>query len=210
MNRSKLPKIARWMTTGRCSALSAPMYFRSKRSGMLVVELDRRALPLPADGVGDVEVDLRAVERAVALVERVGQRRRASSAALSSASAWSQVAISPRNSAGRVDELGRRTAGRSRRTRAGRAGAAARLPRRSAPPSRSSAHRPARTAARGSGPTARPTPRCGAAASARESGAAGRDSSAPRSRRRACGPGSSSASRSSSRSSDSTRNMFWR
>ena len=36
----------------------------------LVIELDRRALPLPADRVGDVEVDLRAVERAVALVER--------------------------------------------------------------------------------------------------------------------------------------------
>ena len=35
----------------------------------LVVELDRRALPLPADGVGDVEVDLRPVERAVALVD---------------------------------------------------------------------------------------------------------------------------------------------
>ena len=28
----------------------------------LVVELDRRALPLPADGVLDVKVDLRAVE----------------------------------------------------------------------------------------------------------------------------------------------------
>ena len=72
MNRSKLPKIARWMTTGRCSALSAPMYFRSNRSRHLVVELDRRALPLPADRVGDVEVDLRPVERAVALVDRVG------------------------------------------------------------------------------------------------------------------------------------------
>ena len=33
MNRSKLPKIARWITTGRCSALSAPMYFRSNRCG---------------------------------------------------------------------------------------------------------------------------------------------------------------------------------
>jgi hypothetical protein len=34
MNRSKLPKIARWITTTRCSVLSAPMYFRSKRSGI--------------------------------------------------------------------------------------------------------------------------------------------------------------------------------
>ena len=36
-----------------------------------VVELDRRALPLPADRVGHVEVDLRPVERAVLLVDRV-------------------------------------------------------------------------------------------------------------------------------------------
>ena len=72
MNRSKLPKIARWMTTGRCSALSAPMYFRSKCSRHLVVELDRGALPLAPDRVGDVEVDLRAVERAVLLVDGVG------------------------------------------------------------------------------------------------------------------------------------------
>ena len=34
MNRSKLPKIARWITTGMCSALSAPMYFRPNRSGI--------------------------------------------------------------------------------------------------------------------------------------------------------------------------------
>ena len=52
--------------------------------GQLVVELDRGALPLPADRVGDVEVDLRAVERAVAFVERVAARRRASSARFSS------------------------------------------------------------------------------------------------------------------------------
>ena len=43
----------------------------------LVVELDRRALPLAADRVGDVEVDLRPVERAVALVERCRPDRRA-------------------------------------------------------------------------------------------------------------------------------------
>ena len=71
MKRSKLPKIARWMTTGLCSVLSAPMYFRSKRCRHLVVELDRRALPFPPDRVGDVEVDLRAVERPVAFVQRV-------------------------------------------------------------------------------------------------------------------------------------------
>jgi hypothetical protein len=41
--------------------------------GRQVVELDRAELPLAADRVGDVEVDLRAVERAVAGLELVGQ-----------------------------------------------------------------------------------------------------------------------------------------
>ena len=44
---------------------------RSKRCGMLAVELDRAHLPGPAERVVHVEVDLRPVERAVALVERV-------------------------------------------------------------------------------------------------------------------------------------------
>src|SRR5262245_51776539 len=38
----------------------------------LVVELNRGALPLPPDRVRDVEVDLGAVERTVALIDRVG------------------------------------------------------------------------------------------------------------------------------------------
>src|SRR5262249_4731332 len=37
---------------------------------LLVIELDRRALPLAADRVRHVEVDLRPVERAVAVVDR--------------------------------------------------------------------------------------------------------------------------------------------
>src|SRR5439155_9204621 len=40
-------------------------------SRLLVIELDRRALPLAADRVGDIEVDLWPVERPVALIERV-------------------------------------------------------------------------------------------------------------------------------------------
>ncbi len=104
MNRSKLPKMARWITTGRCSALSAPTYFRSNRCGHLVVELNRAALPLAADGVGDVEVDLRAVEGAVAGVERVGLPGR------SSASLQLRLGVVPgrdlaRNFSGRVDSL---------------------------------------------------------------------------------------------------------
>ena len=34
MKRSKDPMSARWIITGRCSALSAPMYVRSNRSGI--------------------------------------------------------------------------------------------------------------------------------------------------------------------------------
>ncbi len=40
--------------------------------GHLVVELDRRALPLATDGVDDIEVDLRPVERAVPFVHDIG------------------------------------------------------------------------------------------------------------------------------------------
>src|SRR2546422_9185873 len=40
--------------------------------GLLVVELDRGSLPFPPDGVVELDVDLRAVERAAALVEAVG------------------------------------------------------------------------------------------------------------------------------------------
>ena len=175
----------------------------------LVVELDRRALPLPADRVGDVEVDLRPVERAVALVDRVGlagalERRLELRLGVVPGRDLAQELGRPRR------ELRLVAAGRSRRRRAARAAAAARLPRRSAPASRSSARRPARTGGRASGRTARPTLRCGAAASARGSAAAGRGSCAPRCRTRACGRGSSSPSRPSASPSDSTRNMFWR
>ena len=39
--------------------------------GHLVVELDRGALPLSPDGVRDVEIDLRTVERPITLVDRI-------------------------------------------------------------------------------------------------------------------------------------------
>jgi hypothetical protein len=55
--------------------------------GLRVVELNGRALPLPADRIGDVEIYLRSVERAVALVDRVGDCRRLRVRASSSASA---------------------------------------------------------------------------------------------------------------------------
>src|SRR5262245_54824909 len=37
-----------------------------------VIELDGGTLPLPADRVGNVKIDLRTVERAVALIDRIG------------------------------------------------------------------------------------------------------------------------------------------
>ena len=71
MKRSSEPSSARWMTTGWCSSLSAPTYVRPKRDGHLVVELDRAHLPGAAERVGHVQVDLRAVEGALALADRV-------------------------------------------------------------------------------------------------------------------------------------------
>ena len=105
MKRSMLPKMARWITTGRCSALSAPMYFRSNRSRHLVVELNRAALPLAAERVGDVEVDLRAVERAVAVVDRVRLAGALERLLQRRPRRRSQVATSPRNFSGRVDSF---------------------------------------------------------------------------------------------------------
>ena len=66
MKRSSEPSSARWMTTGECSRLSAPMYVRPNCVRHLVVELDRPHLPASAEDVRHVEVDLRAVERPLA------------------------------------------------------------------------------------------------------------------------------------------------
>ena len=94
--------------------------------GRDVVELDGAQLPLAADAVGDVEVDLRAVERAVARLELVRQARASSSAALSAASARSQSASSPMRFSGRVASL-RRVLEPERVVDAGRAAATKRF-----------------------------------------------------------------------------------
>ena len=74
MKRSKDPKIARWMTTGRLAWPSASMYSSCEALGQHgQVELDGGDLPVPAERVLDVDVDLRAVEGAVALFDLVGQ-----------------------------------------------------------------------------------------------------------------------------------------
>ena len=52
------------------------MYVQLEALGRAVVELDGAELPRAADRVGDVEVDLRAVERAVALLQLVRPARR--------------------------------------------------------------------------------------------------------------------------------------
>ena len=75
-NRSKLPKMARWMTTGPVLGVVGPDVVEVEPLGQLVVQLDGGALPLPADGVGDVEVDLGPVKRAVALVDGIGLANR--------------------------------------------------------------------------------------------------------------------------------------
>src|SRR5262245_18515928 len=45
--------------------------FQTESLRELVIELDCGALPLAADGSGDIEIDLRSVEGAIALIHRV-------------------------------------------------------------------------------------------------------------------------------------------
>ena len=210
MNRSKLPKIARWITTDTMLGVVGADVFQIEALRHLVIELNRRALPLAADRVGDVEVDLRSVERAVALVERRTPCRRDRARPCSCG-----FGVIPGRDL--AEEFGRPRARASAVIRHAEVvvdplhqpAAAARPRRRSAPASRSSAHRPARTDGRASARTARRTLRCGAAASARGSGSAARGSCAPRWRRAGSVRGSSSAfSAISSPSDDCTRNMF--
>ena len=76
MNRSNEPLTARWITTGPMRRVVLADVREIEALGRHVVELDRAELPRAADGIGDVEVDLRAIERAVALLERVRLPRR--------------------------------------------------------------------------------------------------------------------------------------
>ena len=75
LNRSSVPRIARWIITGRCRWLSSPTYSMSNRSGKREVALHRRELPQPPDRVPEMEVDLRSVERPLALGD-LGTRAR--------------------------------------------------------------------------------------------------------------------------------------
>ena len=70
--------------------------------GQVEVDLDRRTRPLAAEGVDPLDVDLRAVERAAALVDLVGEPARVQRLPQSRSVARSQVSSSPIAFSGRV------------------------------------------------------------------------------------------------------------
>jgi hypothetical protein len=71
MKRSKLPKPARWIMIGLLLGAVLVGVLELEALRQLEVELDGAALPLAAEAVLQVEVDLGAVEGAVAGVELV-------------------------------------------------------------------------------------------------------------------------------------------
>ena len=71
MNRSSEPKHARWIDVRGVLAVVRPDVGEAEPLRHLRVELDRAHLPGAAERVGHVQVDLRPVERAVALVQLV-------------------------------------------------------------------------------------------------------------------------------------------
>ena len=75
--------------------------------GHVVVELHGAELPRAADRVGHVQVDLRAVEGAVALVEVVLEAAAARARRSSAASARSHISSLPTRFSGRVDSSSR-------------------------------------------------------------------------------------------------------
>ena len=78
-----------------------------------VIELDGAELPRPPDGVGDLELDLRPVEGAVARVDVVASTPFFFSAFSRALSAASHIASSPIRFSGRVDRLIRTSRSRS-------------------------------------------------------------------------------------------------
>ena len=68
MKRSMEPNTTRWIMIGRCFSPSAPMYSQVKSLRQLEVKLDGTALPGSSDRIFQMEVDLRSIECAVALV----------------------------------------------------------------------------------------------------------------------------------------------
>ena len=60
--RSMEPKGARWMRTGRCGLLSAPMYCRSETLRQVIIDLHGAQLPLAANHIAHHEIDFGAVK----------------------------------------------------------------------------------------------------------------------------------------------------
>ena len=71
MKRSMEPNTTRWIMIGRCFQAVSTHVLCLKPLGQLEVQLDGAALPGSADGILQMEVDLRAVEGAVSLVDHV-------------------------------------------------------------------------------------------------------------------------------------------
>ena len=81
---------------------------RAEPVGQHEVHLERPALPVAADRVGQHEFELRAVEGALARVELRPRSRRRVVASISAASAWSHTASEPARFAGRSENLMRK------------------------------------------------------------------------------------------------------
>ena len=71
MNRSREPKNARCTTKTGVLVVVGAHVREPETGGHLRVQLDRPELPRPAERVGRVEVDLRAVERPLPLADEV-------------------------------------------------------------------------------------------------------------------------------------------
>ncbi len=102
--------MARWMAIGRCGWPVLVDVGQVEPLGQHhEVDLDRRHLPLAAEGVVDVDVDLGRVERAVLGLDDVVARRSGSSVSWISASARSHSAGSPIALSGLVANANRGT-----------------------------------------------------------------------------------------------------
>ena len=121
-NRSNEPNSARWIIAGPVALVVGADVLEVEAVRELEVDLDGRQLPAPADGVADVDVDLRGVERALALGHHVGDARRLDRLA------QRRLGLAPtRRARPRTCRAGSPARPRSRRSRS-RAAAAARTP----------------------------------------------------------------------------------
>ena len=105
MKRSSEPRIARCSITGRWRCAVLADIAGVEPLGQHEIDLQRAALPVAADRVAQHEFELRAIERALAGIERVGAAPPPAHASRSAASARSQTASLPARFAGRSENL---------------------------------------------------------------------------------------------------------